>query len=387
MQLPLVFVLGLVGLAMSYTQRMFDPLTLVLARVFAVDASQIVLLAPAFSLPYALGQLFLGPLADSVGKARLLRFCLAMLLVTTALSFFVTDFTVLFVLRAMMGLCGAGLIPVALALIADRVPIEQRQIAFSRFLISSVLGQLFASPIAAWLATRWNWSTAVLFSSMLAAVALAIVVNQIKPRPDAVRHPFSLGRAFATNRMLIGNVRARMCYLMVFIESFCLFGFQPHVVQFLESRGYGSTAEAGYIIGAMGVGGIIFSIIVGWVIRRFSPFTIWRFGALFGALGLVLIPLSTGWVQVMGAFMFIGLGFYTLHSGIQTQVSEAIPEARSSAVALHACSFFTGYAISPVLMDVAIRAAGVTVVLWTAAAVLVTTGLLTAAMLQRVVKA
>ncbi len=383
MSLPIVFVLGLVAVAMSYCQRMFDPLTLVLAREFAVDPGRIVLLAPAFSIPYAVGQLFLGPLADSVGKARLLRRCLIALMVTTAVSFFVSDYSVLFALRMIMGLSAAGMIPVALAIIGDRVPMEQRQIAYSRYLIASVVGQLFASPVSAALATRWDWSASVLFSSVVTAVALVVVTHQIKSRPDTVLIPFSVGRALATNRMLLANARARACYIMVFIESFCLFGFQPHVVRYLETRGFGSTEEAGYVIGAMGVGGVVFSIVVGWVIRRFSPFSIWRFGAVLGAIGLIAIPLATGWLQVLGAFVFIGLGFYTLHSGIQTQVSEAVPEARSSAVALHASSFFLGYATSPVLMEHAIRVVGVTAVLWSAAAILVVAGLVTARLLQR----
>jgi predicted MFS family arabinose efflux permease len=39
-----------------------------------------------------------------------------------------------------------------------------------------------------------------------------------------------------------------------------------------------------------------------------------------------------------------------IHSSIQTRVTEVAPQARGSAVALHACCFFLGQSLGPVLM-------------------------------------
>lgn len=46
----------------------------------------------------------------------------------------------------------------------------------------------------------------------------------------------------------------------------------------------------------------------------------------------------------------LGLGFYMIHSSIQTRVTEVAPGARGTAVALHACSFFLGQSLGPVVM-------------------------------------
>jgi DHA1 family inner membrane transport protein len=56
--------------------------------------------------------------------------------------------------------------------------------------------------------------------------------------------------------------------------------------------------------------------------------------------------------------MGLGLGFYMLHNSFQTQVTEVAPQARASAVALHAFSFFVGQSLGVILVGVALRAAG-----------------------------
>jgi putative Mn2+ efflux pump MntP len=60
------------------------------------------------------------------------------------------------------------------------------------------------------------------------------------------------------------------------------------------------------------------------------------FAALFVAAGLLL-----------------GLGFYMVHNSIQTRVTEVAPEARGSAVALHAFHFYVGQSLGPVAVGVA----------------------------------
>jgi predicted MFS family arabinose efflux permease len=48
-----------------------------------------------------------------------------------------------------------------------------------------------------------------------------------------------------------------------------------------------------------------------------------------------------------------------LHNSFQTQVTEVAPQARGSAVALHAFSFFCGQALGPVSLGFGLAALGV----------------------------
>jgi MFS family permease len=79
-------------------------------------------MATAFSISYAVGQPFLGPVADAVGKARTILVSLAALSLMLLASAFVVQFETLFIIRMLMGIFAGGIIPVAMAAIGDRAP-------------------------------------------------------------------------------------------------------------------------------------------------------------------------------------------------------------------------------------------------------------------------
>ena len=54
------------------------------------------------------------------------------------------------------------------------------------------------------------------------------------------------------------------------------------------------------------------------------------------------------WPYQAASMVCLGLGFYMMHNSFQTQMTEVVPEARGSAVALHAFGFFIGQALGPV---------------------------------------
>ena len=90
-----------------------------IALNFGVDPNSVALLSTAFALPFALVQPVLGPVADMVGKIRVMLVCLAVLLGATLLSAFATDYTVLLVARIVAGIASGGIFPVGIAVIGD----------------------------------------------------------------------------------------------------------------------------------------------------------------------------------------------------------------------------------------------------------------------------
>ena len=349
MQLPIVLVLGLMSIGVSYNQRMLDPLTVLIGREAMVEVARVVMLSPAFTLPYALGQPFLGPIADSVGKALVLRVCMVVLTLATVAMYFVHDYNVLFWLRVLTGLAAGGIIPVALALIADRTPVEQRQLALSRFMLAMILSQLFTTPVSAFIAAATGWRSVMLVAVVLGCFSLFLLVWQVKPRAGAVRPPFSVSRALETYRSILSDPRARACFVAVAAEGVFVFGMTPHIAPFLVERQFGDVAEAGYILAGMGLGGILYSIAVGWLVRRYEAFAIMRIGGVMLAAGVAAVAVAPGWQGIAAAYAAIGFGFYMLHSGLQVQVTEVMPGARASVVSLHAFFFFLGIAVGPLV--------------------------------------
>src|SRR5690349_24267520 len=133
--LPIGRVLGLSMLAVFATTlfvRAVDPIITRIATHFVMDPHTVALLATAFSLPYAIMQPVLGGLADAWGKTRLMTWSLVALVVSAGIGAFAQDFSVLLFSRVMSGVVAGGVFPISVAIAADLVSVEKRQVAVSR---------------------------------------------------------------------------------------------------------------------------------------------------------------------------------------------------------------------------------------------------------------
>ena len=153
----LILVLSAAGFSSTFAWRSVEPLVGVLARDLGSDAHTVALLSTAFALPYALIQPILGPVGDAVGKERVMTACLAVLVVAVVACALAMDLRLLFGLRMVAGAAAGGVIPLALALMGDRVPMERRQVAIGRFLVAVILGQLSGSTFAGLIEGQVGW--------------------------------------------------------------------------------------------------------------------------------------------------------------------------------------------------------------------------------------
>jgi predicted MFS family arabinose efflux permease len=252
------------------------------------------------------------------------------------------------------GLAGGACIPLALALIGDRFDMKERQAAISRYLLFVIMGQMSGPPMAGLLSGWIGWRPVFVIAAVIALAAGIAVRLFIKPRPGLVRPPFKLAIILANYRTILANPMAKFCYAAVAAEGCFIYGFLPYVAGLLESRGAGSVREAGFVVAGIGLGGLLFNLVLARLQRMLDRPAIMRIGSfvIFGAMAAVAF--SPTWRLEMAAFTAVGLGFYMLHTGIQTEATELAPQARGSAVALHAFSLFLGMAIGPVIYGVAI---------------------------------
>jgi len=85
-----------------------------------------------------------------------------------------------------------------------------------------------------------------------------------------------------------------------------------------------------------------------------------------------------GWQVDAAVLAVLGVGFYMLHNSFQTQITEVLPEARASAIAFHAFSFFIGQALGVVAVGAALAGFGWTATAFLCAAAAVALGLVSA---------
>lgn len=381
--MPITLILGLIGVTATFNQRLFDPLTPLIATSFGVHTDLAVLLAPAVTLPFALGQPILGPLGDAYGKALMLKICTVLMAVAALGAALSPNYETLFVMRMLAGVAAGGIVPASIAIIADRYPMTERQVAMSRFMTVMMIGQVMIAPASASVAQAIGWQPVVLTAGVIALFGFALAKLRLPPRPGAVRTPLSFAGALATYRTILSDARARTCYAVAAVEGVFIFGYPPHMALILQEVGLGGVREAGFVLAAHGIGGLLFAAMIGRLARRFPRHALMHAGTLAAALGLFALPLMPHWGSVALASGMIGFGFFLLHSGLQTEITEVLPSARASAVSLHAFFMFLGVATGPVAygwMDTVVQARGA---FWISGLAMLVAGIAGTAFLRR----
>lgn len=368
----LVLTFALAGFASAVATRLTDPLVAVLAVDFVADPARVALLATAFALPYALVQPVLGPVADALGKRRIIAFALAFQAIFLAASALAPTLLILMLLRVLTGMAGGGIFPVTLALFGDRVPLAQRQVAISRFLACAIAGQMAGGAAAGLLEPLIGWRGLMLLCAAISATALIPILRD--RTPDA-RAPFNLAQALSRYRFLLTHRPALTLFWAVGIEGLLVFGGFPYFANHLYASGMGGTREAGLTVAAFGCGGFLYAALAPILVARLGPRRMMRLGAAIAASGLAAMALAEVAALFIGAGVLLGTGFFMLHNSLQTRVTEVAPQSRASAVAMHAFHFFLGQAAGPVVMGLLRESIGLPAGLLIAAALLISLGI------------
>lgn len=357
--MPLLFVLGLGAFVSGVTMRLTDPLVPAIARDLAVAPALVAVLATAFTFAYATAQTFVGALADTVGKVRIIQVCLGALVLVSALTALAPTILMLFIARAMAGAVTSGVFTIALGIVGDRVAFAERQVALSNLLMAVLIAQLFGQIASGFIADAYGWRAVAWIAAGATAIAFIATALWLKPRPDIERPPFNLTRIRAANGELLRNPVARACYAAVFVEGTVVMGFFPFVAVLLERRGAGGLIEAGFVLGGFGLGGITYTLFVrGILARAGGMLNVMRLGGLVSGAGYLVYASAGPWQLEIVGFVLVGLGFYMMHGSLQTQVTEVAPSNRATAVSLHSLFFVLGQGVGPVVFTVLTMAIG-----------------------------
>jgi hypothetical protein len=142
----------------------------------------------------------------------------------------------------------------------------------------------------------------------------------------------------------------------------------------LRARDAGGLREAGFVIGGLGIGGLLYAAVLP-VILRFAKRTVMMAtGGAIAGVGLAGGGLDITWTTHMAFMVVLGFGFFLLHNSVQTEVTELAPSARASSFSLHAFSFFLGQALGPMVYGVVLPTIGATISLSLGATLLAATG-------------
>ena len=354
--------LGLLGAGafiVTASARTMDPLLPVIAEEFAVNVGRAALVVTAYALPYGLCQLIYGPLGDRLGKLRVMSGALAAFALATAACAFAPGLTLLAAMRLLAGGTAAALIPLSFAYIGDHFPYEERQAALGRFLAATALGQVLGASLGGIFSEYLSWRAIFLVYGVGGVVAwlalrhaAAAVPERVAPRDGAGL--LSLGAYWR----LLREAAARVVIGAVFVEGIFLFGGLAYLGAALRERHAISYALIGLLLAGFGVGGLIYSRVVGPLVRRLGERRLILLGGgLSAACYLALVPTGS-WQLFIPLSLLFGLAFSLLHGTLQTRATELSPKARGTAVSLFAFSLFLGQGVGAALLGAVVDGVG-----------------------------
>ena len=352
--LPVFLVFSVCAFASGFALRIIDPLVVPISAQFGVTPAAAAMLSTAYAVPYAAAQPFLGPLGDRFGKTRCIQVCSAGMAAALVFGTVAPSFELLMTSRILAGVFAGGLIPLVLAGMGDRYDMQERQVMIGRLLFAIITGQMLGSLVAGITNAAYGWRSAVLVSAAASVLATALAWFAIPRPPRATPPP---GGEHPSFRVLYGRVfenpKAIWLYAAVVAEGVFIFGLFPYVGPLLIER-TGSDAEAaarqaGFVLGAFGIGGLAYAFSVRRIIDALGVRRMCWIGATGAALCYAALALLRLWWLDALVMVVIGLGYYMLHNSLQAEATEIAPAARGSAVALFAAGLFAGQGLGPLL--------------------------------------
>ena len=337
--------------------RIADSMLPAIGREFGrppADASGAITL---FALAYGVMQLVWGPLGDRVGTLRVIGWAAIAATLGSAACALAPSLDALSLARLLTGACCAAIIPLAIAFVGDTVDYAQRQATLARLstgtLSGMIAGQVFGGLAADTIGWRAGFAVlAVLFlATGTAALRLrARLAGTARPvPPTAATTAFAL---LARWHAVLSDRWARRVLGVALVEGALMFGALAFVPTWLHAAADLSLAAAGGAVAAMGVGGLVYTLLA----RRLIPLLGERGPPALGgaptAVGFVALSLAprapspgTAWAVAVAACGVAGVGFTMLHNTMQTLASQLAPNARATAIGLFAVALFVGQSV------------------------------------------
>ncbi len=348
--LPILNVIAATTFAAALSSRSMDPVLPLVAGDFAITVATAASLSSAVALAFAFAQPVLGAFADLYGKSRLMIFCLALLGAACILGALATSFQMLFASRILVGVAAGGTFPIAMGLASDLVPTAQRQVALGRVLAGAMTGNLLGATASGIIADFLGWrGVLIVLGAIIIAASGGVMVGLRRGGIVSKKSAMTFSGLKDGYRTILANPNARVCFTAVFIEGALVLGLFSFVAAFLFELGETRASIPGLVIAAFAIGGLLYTMSVSRMLPKFGSKSLMIGGAAVVALQFVIVAFGPRWeIQAMALFL-MGWGFYSLHGSLQVFSSDLAPEARASAMSLHAFFFFLGQAVGPIV--------------------------------------
>ncbi|QLH82085.1 MFS transporter [Halosimplex pelagicum] len=312
-----------------------------------ISESQTSLLLSAFTLPGIFLTLPIGLLSDRIGRKPILIPALVVFGLSGGGIIFISEFTLILVLRAIQGAASSAIVMLTVTLLGDLFTGEQRRVLIGTNAAILAVGAAGYPLLGGALATL-AWSAP--FACFLLALLVAIPGITLLEEPDRDRanssssiHEFLTGPTPMTPFAVL--------YLAIFGIFVILYGAQLTAVPFLLANDYQlSSAGIGLLVGLPAVTMGMTAMQGDRVLQVLTSFQSIALGFVSYGIGLVVVALADSIYVVAGALLLFGLGQGLAEPITDTALNERAPdEFRGSIMSIRTSVLRLGTTVGPPL--------------------------------------
>jgi len=338
-----ILLLGLAAFIVMADNWVVSPLLPAISASVGVPAVSAGVLIAAYMLPFGIFQLVFGPLADRVGKTRVILGTFAVFAVATTLCALGSTLTSVALLRALTGIFAAATMPVSFALIADIVPMENRQAAIGSFMGMGFLGQALSMGIGGGIAQVFDWRGVFITYGVVAAVIAVALWRGLRAAVGDHESRNPQAPMFKPYVGLLRTAASFRTYAVILVEGVFLLGSFSYLGAVLAERFDLTYLGIGAVMTAFGVAAIIAGRTSARIALRIGRTRTVALGLLIAAAAEALVWAggSSLTLTTLGVFG-LGFGFMTAHSSLITTATEFAAQARGAAMSLAPFSFMLG---------------------------------------------
>ena len=316
-------------------------------EAWSISEAQASLLLSAFTLPGIFLTLPIGLLADRIGRKPILIPALIVFGLSGGGIIFISDFTLILVLRAVQGAASSAIIMLTVTLLGDLYSGEQRRVLIGTNAAILAVGAAGYPLLGGALATL-SWSVPFACFPLALLVAVPGITLLEEPHRNKNNSNSSIREFLTGPTPMTPFVVLYLAILGIFV---ILYGAQLTAVPFLLANEYQlSSAGIGLLLGLPAVTMGVTAMQGDRVLQLLTSFQSIALGFVSYGIGLVIVAIADSIYVVAGALFLFGLGQGLAEPITDTALNERAPdEFRGSIMSIRTSVLRLGTTIGPPL--------------------------------------
>jgi predicted MFS family arabinose efflux permease len=345
---------GVLFLGVSDTQ-LVAPLLPLIARDLGTTPGHAGIIVTTYSLAAAAFALIVGPLSDRIGRKKILISGLAVFALTSFLTYHVSTFGTLIILRGVTGLSAGTLSTSALSFAGDYYPYHQRGRAMGVLSMGYFVAFVVGVPAGALAAARLGWQW--VFASLAIGSVLVLVIALAGLPQDPNTHRLTRSRLAAVEHF---QKRDRLSGIVAaFLTSGGIVGFLTYIGAWLNSVQGVSVERIGLLFMFAGIGAVVASPFSGWLSDHAGKRTVIVLANVVLA-ALFIVVARTNWgIGLVAGVAVLSIAASARQAPLHALSTEIVStEIRGEYVAVRNAASQTGIAAVAAISSVVFDSAG-----------------------------